>query len=68
MAQSFNVTDPATGDVIQKVTYDSEEDIKQALKRGHEAFKEWSRVNAHERSRLLKKWSQKNPRKQTGYR
>lgn len=59
MSQSFSVTDPATGDVIQEVTYDSEEEIKQALKRGHEAFKDWSRVNAHKRSNLLKKWSKK---------
>lgn len=59
MADTFKVMDPATGEVVQEVKYDSEEDINRALERGHKAFKKWSQVDAHERSRLLKKWSQK---------
>jgi len=55
---TLKVTNPATGELIKEVTIDTEEQIKQALKNGHEAFKTWSKVNAHERSRLLKRWSQ----------
>lgn len=58
MENTLKVTNPATGELIKEVTIDTEEQIKQALKNGHEAFKTWSKVNAHERSRLLKRWSQ----------
>ncbi len=59
MSDQINVTNPATGEVIKKITIDAEEEIKQKLKSGHQAFKEWAKVNAHERSRLLQKWSDK---------
>jgi succinate-semialdehyde dehydrogenase / glutarate-semialdehyde dehydrogenase len=58
VSNTLKVTNPATGELIKEVTIDTEEQIKQALKKGHEAFKTWSKVNAHERSRLLKRWSQ----------
>jgi succinate-semialdehyde dehydrogenase / glutarate-semialdehyde dehydrogenase len=58
VSNTLKVTNPATGELIKEVTIDTEEQIKQALKNGHEAFKTWSKVNAHERSRLLKRWSQ----------
>ncbi|MEW9677680.1 NAD-dependent succinate-semialdehyde dehydrogenase [Lentibacillus sp. L22] len=59
MSNQFNVTNPATGEVIKEVKMDSEEEIKQKLELGHKAFKEWAKVNAHERSRLLQAWSNK---------
>ncbi|OLS33427.1 NAD-dependent succinate-semialdehyde dehydrogenase [Bacillus sp. MRMR6] len=58
MPNTLKVTNPATGELIKEVNIDTEEQIQQALKDGHEAFKTWSKVNAHERSRLLKRWSQ----------
>lgn len=58
MANTLKVTNPATGEFIAEVNIDAEEQIKEAIKNGHDAFKTWSKVNAHERSKLLKKWSQ----------
>ncbi|MTW85249.1 aldehyde dehydrogenase family protein [Virgibacillus dakarensis] len=59
MASYFNVTNPATGELIQEVKINTDEEVKQALRDGHESFKKWSKINAHERSRLIKKWSEK---------
>lgn len=59
MSNQFKVNNPATGEVIQEVNVNTEEEIKQALENGHKAFKKWAKVNAHERSRLLQKWSEK---------
>ncbi|WP_174727280.1 NAD-dependent succinate-semialdehyde dehydrogenase [Mesobacillus harenae] len=57
MPETFKIKNPATGELISEVIVNSNDEIQQALKNGHEAFKDWSRVNAHERSRLLKKWA-----------
>ncbi|MEC5423285.1 NAD-dependent succinate-semialdehyde dehydrogenase [Virgibacillus sp. C22-A2] len=59
MTKSIKVKNPATGQLIQEVRKNTEEEINQALKRGHESFQSWSKVNAHERARLLKNWSLK---------
>ena len=59
MSRTFNVYNPATGELIQEVTRHSEEEINEALVRGDKEFKIWAKVNAHERSRLLKAWSRK---------
>ncbi|MEN1968769.1 NAD-dependent succinate-semialdehyde dehydrogenase [Lentibacillus sp. N15] len=59
MTKQFNVTNPATGEIIEQVTMNTEEEINKKLELGHKAFKEWAKVNAHERSRLLQKWSDK---------
>lgn len=58
MADTFEVRNPANGKVIETVTRNSPEEIKQALKKGHDAFHSWKKTNAHERSALLTKWSQ----------
>jgi succinate-semialdehyde dehydrogenase / glutarate-semialdehyde dehydrogenase len=58
MANVLRVNNPATGELIQEVKIHSEEEINQALKNGHDSFKSWRKVNAHERSRLLQRWSQ----------
>ncbi|NSL51914.1 NAD-dependent succinate-semialdehyde dehydrogenase [Calidifontibacillus erzurumensis] len=57
MSDVIIVKNPATGQVVQEVKVNSEEEIVQAIKRGHDSFKKWSKVNAHERSRLLYNWS-----------
>ena len=58
MADLLQVKNPATGQVIKEIRINTEEEIKQALKAGHDNFKKWAKVNAHERSRLLRNWSQ----------
>jgi succinate-semialdehyde dehydrogenase/glutarate-semialdehyde dehydrogenase len=58
MVNVLRVNNPATGELIQEVKIHSEEEINQALKNGHDSFKKWRKVNAHERSRLLQRWSQ----------
>ena len=59
MVDVLEVKNPATGRVIKEVRLNTTEEIQQALKNGHEGFKTWAKVNAHERSRLLKDWSAK---------
>lgn len=59
MSNQFKVNNPATGELIQEVNTNTEDEIRQALENGHKAFKKWAKVNAHERSRLLTKWAQK---------
>ncbi len=58
MNNALLVKNPATGQVIKEVRINSEEEINQAIKAGHESFKKWAKVSAHERSRLLTRWSQ----------
>lgn len=58
MADLLQVKNPATGQVIKEIRINSEAEIKQAIKNGHNSFKIWAKVNAHERSRLLRNWSQ----------
>ena len=53
MSMSFKVKNPATGELIQEITRNTEEEINQALENGQKEFKKWAKVNAHERSRLL---------------
>ena len=59
MGNTIQVKNPATGNILKEVEVTSAADIETALKQGDEAFKSWSKVNAHERSRLLKEWSEK---------
>ncbi|HEX6595057.1 MAG TPA: NAD-dependent succinate-semialdehyde dehydrogenase [Bacillota bacterium] len=65
MARIIKVKNPATGEIVKEIQSHTKEEIEQALQKGHVAFKTWSKVNAHERSRLLADWSnliQKNKR------
>ncbi|MBM7570101.1 NAD-dependent succinate-semialdehyde dehydrogenase [Aquibacillus albus] len=57
MSTPIKVHNPATGELLKEVKVHSNEEIKQALEKGHLAFKKWSKVNAHTRSKLLKDWS-----------
>ena len=58
MTDTFDVRNPATGEVLKTITRDTPEQINEALKKGDEAFQTWKKTNAHERSALLKKWSE----------
>lgn len=57
MSKLIEVTNPATGEIIDKVKINSESEIKRKIKNGETHFHIWKKVNAHKRSRLLKKWS-----------
>lgn len=58
MEKMFDVLNPATGEVIETLRYETEAEIKAKLKRGEEAFDSYRNINAHERARRLKKWSE----------
>lgn len=57
MSNVIIVKNPATGGIVKEVRINTEEEINQAIKEGHDSFKKWSKVNAHERSRVLSNWS-----------
>ncbi|WP_062109721.1 NAD-dependent succinate-semialdehyde dehydrogenase [Bacillus niameyensis] len=59
MANTIQVKNPATGEFIDEVNIQTDAEIKKAVQRGHEAFQKWSKTNAHERSRLMRAWSDK---------
>lgn len=57
MANTFDVKNPATGDVLATITRDDPQQIEEKLATGHQAFQTWKKTNAHERAKLLMKWS-----------
>ncbi|WEG11126.1 NAD-dependent succinate-semialdehyde dehydrogenase [Pullulanibacillus sp. KACC 23026] len=59
MTAFIKVHNPANGEFIQEVPISTQDEIKKAIIKGHGSFKSWSKVNAHERSRLLREWAQK---------
>src|SRR5699024_4099265 len=54
---TIQVTNPATGDLIDEIQTDSEDTIKQAIQTCHDGFTSWAKTNAQERARLLATWS-----------
>ena len=59
MTDTFDVTNPATGELIEKVAIDSKEAINQKIEKIHHAFQTWSKTSATERSKLLRAWHDK---------
>ncbi|HLR43131.1 MAG TPA: NAD-dependent succinate-semialdehyde dehydrogenase [Pseudogracilibacillus sp.] len=57
MAEMVQVKNPATGEVVDEIKRNSEAEIKEMIESGYVAFQSWKKVNAHERSSLLTKWS-----------
>ena len=57
MTDTFEVRNPATGKLLKTITRNSPEKINDLLAKGHEAFLTWKQTTAHERSKLLTKWS-----------
>ncbi|WP_342388869.1 NAD-dependent succinate-semialdehyde dehydrogenase [Salinicoccus bachuensis] len=53
----MEVSNPATGEVIEVLKTDSENEVLEKIRRGHAAQSDWKRLDAHEKSRLLKEWS-----------
>lgn len=58
MSEQIIVTNPATGEIIATIPADSPESVNAKLKKGHEAFKSFSRTSAYDRSLLLSKWAE----------
>lgn len=52
----FEVKNPATGEVIETLKNNSEEEINDKIERAFEAFKSFKKTTAHERSEYLYKW------------
>jgi len=53
--ETFDVKNPATGEIVGSVPKGSREDAKRAIDVARDAFKKWSEVPALERSRVLLK-------------
>ncbi|MHA6250872.1 NAD-dependent succinate-semialdehyde dehydrogenase [Oceanobacillus sp. CAU 1775] len=58
MVDLLTVKNPATGEIVNTVERDSVEEIENKIEDAHVAFSSWKKRNAHDRSSLLKKWSQ----------
>lgn len=56
MSKTFEVKNPATGEVVETLKMHSEEEIQDAVKQCHQGFKEWSKKDAHTRSAIIKEW------------
>ncbi|WP_137165974.1 NAD-dependent succinate-semialdehyde dehydrogenase [Salinimonas lutimaris] len=54
--QKFDVTNPATGELVAQVADASEDDAHAAIEAADSAFKSWSKTTAAERAALLRKW------------
>lgn len=53
---TFDVTNPATGEVIAKVPQMGRAETERAVVAAHKAFKQWKRKTAKQRSELLLGW------------
>ncbi len=51
--QSYEVRNPANGDVVDTVPKGNEEDVRKAVDAAEAAFGEWSRTSAEERANIL---------------
>jgi succinate-semialdehyde dehydrogenase/glutarate-semialdehyde dehydrogenase len=51
--QTYDVRNPATGEVVDKVPKGNEKDVEQAIGAAEGAFKEWSDVTAEDRGKML---------------
>lgn len=56
MNSTFDVTNPATGEVIETLQKNTKEEVQEAIRECHEGFKDWSIRDAHERSSIIKEW------------
>lgn len=53
----IEVTNPATGEVIDRVERGGKVEAREAVDKASEAFNDWSKRTAYERSELLMKWN-----------
>lgn len=58
MTDTFIVKNPATGEELATIKRNSIEEVHDILDKAHHAFQSWKKTTAHERAKLLQKWSQ----------
>lgn len=56
MVQTFEVKNPATGEVIDTLKRDTKEEVQAAIEACHEGFNAWRKTDAHHRSGIIKEW------------
>lgn len=56
MAETFDIKNPATGEVIDTLKENTKEEVQAAIEACHEGFKEWRQTDAHYRSGIIKEW------------
>lgn len=56
-AASFDVTDPATGELITRVPDSGAAEAGAALAAAHKAFVSWKKVPAKQRAAIIKRWN-----------
>ncbi|HEX5784238.1 MAG TPA: aldehyde dehydrogenase family protein, partial [Burkholderiaceae bacterium] len=54
---AFEVTDPATGDLIASVPDSGPAQAKAAVDAAHAAFPAWRKVPAKQRAAIIKRWN-----------
>lgn len=54
--ETFDVLDPATGDVVAKVSKSGKTETEAAVKAASDAFPAWRKTTAKERSEILHRW------------
>ncbi|ONK65836.1 uncharacterized protein A4U43_C06F1470 [Asparagus officinalis] len=54
--KTFEVRNPATGDVITNVARMGKKETSDAISSAYSTFNSWSRLTANERSKCLRKW------------
>ena len=54
--KTFNVSNPATGDVISTCADLSGEEVRETIELAHKAMQDWKKTPAKQRSVLLRKW------------
>lgn len=54
--ETFSVTNPATGEVLANVAKATPDDLAHSVASSHQAFLQWKKLTAKERSKLLRRW------------
>lgn len=56
MAETFDIKNPATGEVIDTLNINTKEEVNSAIEDCHQGFKAWRETDAHYRSGVIKEW------------
>lgn len=56
---TLTIKNPANGSIVEEIEKDTPEKIRDYIDQGHNAFKEWSNMDAHQRSSILYQWSER---------
>lgn len=56
MTETFDIKNPATGEVIDSLKVNTKEEVQAAIETCHQGFKEWRETDAHYRSGVIKEW------------